>query len=90
MSKLLRTLVLALTLSPLGAMASPVDINSADAAALEQVKGIGPAKASAIVQFREANGPFTSVDELVKVPGIGEKSVQQMREQLTADKPRGQ
>lgn len=87
MTKLLRTLALALALSPLAVMATgPVDVNSADAATLEQIKGIGPAKASAIIQFREANGPFASVDELVRVPGIGEKSLQQLRELLTAGK----
>lgn len=88
MTKLLRKLILALALlAPLAAVAAgQVDINTADAAALEQVKGIGPAKATAIIKFREANGPFTSVDELVRVPGIGEKTLQQLRDQLTAQK----
>jgi competence protein ComEA len=83
MKRLLRSLILALALSPMAAIATgPVDINSADAASLEQVKGIGPAKASAIVQFREQNGPFASVDDLVQVPGLGEKTVAQIRDQL--------
>lgn len=88
MTKLLRTLVLALALlSPFTATAAgPVDINTADTATLEQVKGIGPAKATAIVEFRESNGPFASVDEFVRVPGIGEKTLQQLRDQLTAQK----
>ncbi|HRP94971.1 MAG TPA: helix-hairpin-helix domain-containing protein [Rhodocyclaceae bacterium] len=88
MTKLLRTLVLALALlAPFAATAADaVDINTADAATLEQVKGIGPAKANAIIEFREANGPFASVDELVRVPGIGEKTLQQLRDQLTARK----
>lgn len=84
MKRLLRSLILALALSPMAVIASgPVDINTADAASLEQVKGIGPAKASAIVQFREQNGPFTSVDDLVQVPGLGEKTVAQIREQVS-------
>lgn len=84
MKKLLLTALLALSLSPLCASASaPVDINSADAAMLEQVRGIGPAKASAIVAYREENGSFQSVDDLVKVPGIGERSLEQLREQVT-------
>ncbi|HRP75259.1 MAG TPA: helix-hairpin-helix domain-containing protein [Rhodocyclaceae bacterium] len=83
MKRLLRSLILALALSPMAAIATgPVDINAADAASLEQVKGIGPAKASAIVQFREQNGPFASVDDLVQVPGLGEKTVAQIRDQL--------
>lgn len=84
MMKLLRSLILALALSPLAAMAvGSVDINTADAASLEQVKGIGPTKASAIVKFREQNGPFASVDDLVQVPGLGEKTVAQIRDQLS-------
>ncbi|MDX9698937.1 MAG: helix-hairpin-helix domain-containing protein [Rhodocyclaceae bacterium] len=83
----LRPLVLAslLALAPLGALASePVDINKASAVELETVNGIGPAKAAAIVDFRESNGPFASVDELEKVPGIGPKSMEKLRPQITA------
>ena len=84
MKKLLLAALLALSLSPLAAMASSqIDINSADAATLEQVRGIGPAKASAIVAYRQENGLFKSVDELVNVPGIGERSLEQVREQVT-------
>lgn len=83
MKKLFASLVLALFLAPFGALAA-VDVNTADAAALEQIKGVGPARAAAIVKYRNENGPFTSVDELVKVPGIGEKSVEQLRDQVTA------
>lgn len=86
MKKLFGILALALLLSPFGALAA-VDINTADAAALEQVKGIGPARAAAIVKYRGEHGPFKSVDELVKVPGIGEKSVEQLRDQLSVGKP---
>ncbi|QTQ32239.1 ComEA-related competence protein [Aromatoleum bremense] len=83
-NKLLRSLLFALALSPLVALAeAPVDVNTADAAALETVKGIGPARAKAIIEYRKANGAFASVDDLTKVPGIGDKSVTQLREQLT-------
>jgi competence protein ComEA len=88
MTKLLRTLVLALALPSFAALAAgPVDVNTADATTLEQVKGIGPVKANAIVAFRTANGPFTSIDQLVRVPGIGEKTLQQLRDRLTVSKP---
>lgn len=86
MTRLLRSLLLAFAfaLAPLAASAAPVDINVANAAALEEVKGIGPARAKAIIEYRTANGPFASVDDLTNVPGIGEKSISQMRDQLTA------
>lgn len=48
-----------------------VDLNSADAAALDALPGIGPVLAERIVAWREENGPFTSVDELGEVSGIG-------------------
>ena len=70
------------------AMADPVDINSADAATLAQtLKGVGPAKAEAIVAFREANGPFRSVEELTEVKGIGEKLLEQNRDRITVGEP---
>ncbi len=84
MFRLLRVLLVALVLSPLSALAAgAVDINTADAAALEQVKGIGPSRAKAIVEYRQKNGPFAKVDDLSQVPGIGEKSLAQLRDQLT-------
>ncbi|AUN95671.1 ComEA family DNA-binding protein [Pseudazoarcus pumilus] len=82
MYKSLRCLVLACLFAPLVVFAAGVDINTADAAALEQVRGIGPARAAAIIDYRDKNGPFKSVDELTKVPGIGEKSLDSMRDQV--------
>ena len=64
-----------------------VDVNSASAADLEKLPGIGPALAKRIVEFREKNGPFQSVDDLIKVQGIGEKSLARFREFVTASKP---
>ncbi|MDR3087247.1 MAG: helix-hairpin-helix domain-containing protein [Azoarcus sp.] len=84
MRRFLRSLILAVALSPLAAMAiEPVNINTADAAALQQVKGIGPAKANAIVEYRKTNGPFASVNDLTKVSGIGEKSLAKMKPEIT-------
>lgn len=84
MKRFLRILVLALTLGPALALAGePVNINTADAAALEQLKGIGPAKAKAIVDYRKQHGPFASPADLAKVPGIGEKTVAQLGSQIT-------
>ena len=84
MNKMIRTIKYANAMTQMLALAeAPVDINTADAAALETVKGIGPARAKAIIEYRKANGAFASVDDLTKVPGIGDKSVAQLREQLT-------
>ncbi|MGH6636754.1 MAG: ComEA family DNA-binding protein [Gammaproteobacteria bacterium] len=65
-------------------LADPIDINSASADDLAQaIKGVGPAKAAAIVAHREKHGPFASIDDLALVQGIGEKTVQMNRETLT-------
>ncbi|MNW09461.1 ComE operon protein 1 [compost metagenome] len=49
-----------------------VNLNTADAATLQrELSGVGEAKAKAIVAYREANGPFSSIDELLEVKGIG-------------------
>ena len=64
----------------------PVDLNTADAAALESVPGIGKSLAQRIVTFREKNGAFGSVDDLLKVQGIGEKSLQNLRPYLIVAK----
>ena len=59
--------------------AQAVDINTASAEQLDKaLKGIGPAKAAAIVKYRETNGPFQSVDDLTKVPGIKDKSLEKL------------
>ncbi len=57
-----------------------ININTADARALESLPGIGPALAQRIVEYRTANGPFTSPDDLVNVPGIGDKKLVQLRD----------
>jgi competence protein ComEA len=60
-----------------------VDINTASQAELETVKGIGPAKAKAIVEYREKNGAFKSVDDLANVKGLGKASVAKLKNDLT-------
>jgi competence protein ComEA len=65
------------------AATDPVNVNTADASSLDKVKGLGPKKAEAIVKYREANGPFQSVDDVAKVRGIGSKMLKKIREQLT-------
>ena len=66
--------------------ARPIDLNTADSAALESVPGIGKSLSQRILAFREKNGPFQSVDDLLKVQGVGEKSIQKLRPYLTVAK----
>jgi competence protein ComEA len=77
-------------LVPLAAWAGPVDINTADAATLaKELKGIGPARAQAIVAYRNQNGPFKSADDLVLVKSISQKVVDNNRDNIRLDGARG-
>jgi len=62
-----------------------VNINDATVEELTQLKRIGPKYAEKIVAFRETNGPFKSADELVNVPGIGSKTVEENRGLITVE-----
>jgi competence protein ComEA len=64
---------------------APININTATAAQLATLKGIGPAKAQAIIDHREKSGQFKSVDDLRLVRGIGDKMLEQLRPQVTVD-----
>ncbi|MBB3243328.1 competence protein ComEA [Pseudomonas sp. Tn43] len=65
------------------AQTAKVDLNGADAPTLQrELAGIGEAKAKAIVAYRESNGPFSSVDELLEVKGIGKAILDKNREKL--------
>ena len=63
--------------------AGPINVNTASAEELEELPGIGPTLAAAIVEDRERNGPFTSVDDLNRVPGIGEGRLAPLRDLVT-------
>jgi len=71
----------------LGLMAFPafagVNINTATQSELEVVRGLGPAKAKAIVAYRESNGSFKSLDELDNVKGFGKASIEKLKEELS-------
>lgn len=65
------------------ALAGPVDVNTADAATLStELQGIGMSKAVAIVEYREAHGPFKSPDDLILVKGIGERTIELNRHNI--------
>lgn len=57
-----------------------INLNTADAAALDTLPGVGPATADKIVADREANGPFASVEDLSRVSGIGPKKLEQLKD----------
>ena len=60
-----------------------ININTATATQLEELPGIGPATATKIIDFREKNGPFASIDALEEVPGIGPAKVEALRDAAT-------
>jgi len=62
---------------------SPLDLNTADASALAALPGVGLGLAERIVQFRDANGPFDSVDELADVAGITDRRLESLAPYLT-------
>jgi competence protein ComEA len=63
---------------------TPVDVNTATAAELETLPGIGPVTASRIVVDRDQNGPYATLDDLERVAGIGPKTVARLREDAVA------
>jgi len=65
-----------------GLVSGGVDINSATASELEGLSGVGPVLASRIVTYRDVNGPFGAVEDLLDVPGIGEAKLAGMRDDI--------
>ena len=90
----MQRLFMALALALLAQLALPVpalaalNINTASQDEFVALKkGLGPAKAQAIIDYRKANGPFKSVDDLKHVKGIGTKRLEKLRPELTVGHP---
>jgi competence protein ComEA len=66
-----------------------INVNTAGADDLVQVPGIGPKMAERIIAHREKSGPFTSLEQLMNVKGIGEKKLARLRPFLVVDAPAG-
>ncbi|UHA62417.1 helix-hairpin-helix domain-containing protein [Metabacillus litoralis] len=62
-----------------------ININLATSEELQTLSGIGPAKAEAIISYREENGQFKSIEGLLEVSGIGEKSLEKLKEEVTVN-----
>ncbi|MDD5117260.1 MAG: helix-hairpin-helix domain-containing protein [Sulfuricurvum sp.] len=60
-----------------------ININRANAAQLQTLNGIGPSKAQEIIKYRKTHGGFKSIDELVNVNGIGPKTLQKLKPQVS-------
>lgn len=77
--------VAALVLSGV-ACAGPVNVNTADAETISaELDGVGISKAIAIVEYRQANGPFRKVEDLMLVKGIGERTLEINRKNIILD-----
>jgi competence protein ComEA len=88
----LLVMALALTAAVPPAAAAPqtttekINVNTASAEELTALPGIGKAYADRIVEYREKNGPFKKVDDLLNVRGIGEKTLERIRDRVTVAK----
>ena len=71
---------------PVSEKTAAVNVNAADADTLQrELLGIGKVKAEAIVAYREQNGPFTSVDQLLEVKGVGKALLERNRTKLSLE-----
>jgi competence protein ComEA len=77
------TLLLSLMSGFAFAQSTSININTADSTSLATLSGIGQSKAEAIIEYRLANGPFASTEELANVKGIGAKTVENNASRLT-------
>ena len=66
---------------------APIDVNTATAAQLQQLPGVGPAMANAILQFRKKSGPFERLEDLLAIRGITSRKLERLRPYLTLSKP---
>lgn len=62
---------------------APVNVNRAGTSELESIRGVGPMLAERIVKFREANGRFERLEDLTRVPGIGQAKFEKIKSQIT-------
>jgi len=79
----MKKLIVLLSFCAFNAVAAPVNVNTADAKAIsEALSGVGQKKAEAIVKYREEKGLFKTAEDLVNVPGIGEKTIEKNKQDI--------
>lgn len=79
---LLISLSLGLSSGVMGQQVAPINVNTADAELLQELPGIGPSRAEALIKEREANGEFSDADDLTRISGIGEATVGTIRDEI--------
>lgn len=84
MKSLKTFLLVALLALSSSAFAGKVNVNTADADSIAmEMRGIGQSRAQAIVDYRKANGKFRSIDDLTRVKGVGAKTIEKNRNNIT-------
>ena len=86
MKSILKSLLVAALLLPLSVFAGQLNINTATAEELDELKGIGVKKAESIIAYRTEHGDFSNIDDLTNVKGIGEKLLEKIKEEITVKK----
>lgn len=71
--------------STAGGASGQINLNTADETTLMELPGIGPSKAAAIIAYRDESGPFTAIEQLKEVSGIGDKTYEQLQESIAVD-----
>lgn len=84
MNRLLKGLLLLVGMIAFPVLAA-VNINTATQSQLEAVRGLGPAKAKSIIEYREANGSFKALEDLDKVKGFGKATIEKLRSELSVE-----
>lgn len=69
--------------------AAPINLNTATATQLESLPGVGPRTAERIIEYREKNGVFKKIEELMNVQGVGEKSFLRIKDLISVTPPKG-
>lgn len=71
------------TVSAGGGESDKININKANATELETLPGVGPAKSAAIIEYRETNGPFQTIEDIMSISGFGEKTFEKLKESIS-------
>lgn len=66
-----------------GVSGGRININTADSATLQQITGVGPVTAQKIIDYRQAHGQFSTIEDIKNISGIGEKTFEKMRDEIT-------